>query len=72
MRHVLNTKAAFIIYQLIASAAIIYGSLSILASIYERNLAAGLLALIPTVAGVTLFAVAIVNELEDTQGGEEA
>lgn len=72
MRHALNTTAAFIIYQLIASAAIIYGSLSILASIYERNLAAGLLALIPTVAGVTLFAVAIVNELEDTQGGEEA
>ena len=72
MRHVLNTTAAFIIYQLIASVAILYGSLSILASIYERNLAAGLLALIPTVAGVTLFAVAIVNELEDTQGGEEA
>ncbi len=72
MRRIANTTAVFVIYQLIASAAILYGSLSILASIYERNLAAGLLALIPTVAGVTLFAVAIVNELEDTQGGEEA
>ena len=28
MRHALNTTAAFIIYQLIASAAILYGSLS--------------------------------------------
>ena len=72
MRHALNTTAAFIIYQLIASAAILYGSLSILASIYERNLAAGLLALIPIVAGVTLFAVVTVNELEETQGSDAA
>lgn len=72
MRRIANTTTVFVIYQLIASAAILYGSLSILASIYERNLAAGLLALIPTVAGVTLFAVTIVNELEETQGGEEA
>jgi hypothetical protein len=72
MRHALNTTAAFIICQLIAAAAILYGSLSILASIYERNLAAGLLALIPTVAGVALFTVVAVDELEDTQGGEEA
>nr|DAE82762.1 MAG TPA: hypothetical protein [Caudoviricetes sp.] len=72
MRRIANTTALLVIYQLIASASVLYGSLSILASIYERNLAAGLLALIPTVAGVTLFAVAIVNELEDTQGDEEA
>lgn len=72
MRHALNTTAAFVIYQLIASTAIIYGSLSILASIYERNLAAGLLSLIPTVTGVTLFTVAAVNELEDTQGSDAA
>lgn len=71
MRRIANTTAVFVIYQLIASASVLYGSLSILAACYERNLAAGLLALIPTVTGVALFAVATVNELDDTQCEEE-
>lgn len=70
MRHMLNTTAAFIIYQLIASAAILYGSLSILASIYERNLAAALLALIPTITGIAL-GLALLGR-EETPGGEQA
>nr|DAX69297.1 MAG TPA: hypothetical protein [Caudoviricetes sp.] len=70
MRRIANNIVLFAIYQLIASAAILYGSLSILASIYERNLAFGLLSVIPTTAGVTLFAVAAINELEEQQGGE--
>jgi hypothetical protein len=70
MRRVANNTALLVIYQLIASASVLYGSLSILASIYERNLAFGLLSVIPTIAGVALFAVATINELEEQQGGE--
>lgn len=70
MRRIANNTALLVIYQLIASVSILYGSLSILAACYERNLAAGLLALIPTIAGVALFAVATINELEEQQGGE--
>lgn len=70
MRRMANNTALLVIYQLIASASVLYGSLSILASIYERNLAFGLLSVIPTIAGVALFAVATINELEEQQGGE--
>ena len=70
MRRIANNTALLVIYQLIASASVLYGSLSILASIYERNLAFGLLSVIPTIAGITLFAVATINELEEQQGGE--
>lgn len=70
MRRIANNTALLVIYQLIASASVLYGSLSILASIYERNLAFGLLSVIPTIAGVALFAVATSNELEEQQGGE--
>ena len=70
MRRIANNTALLVIYQLIASASVLYGSLSILASIYERNLALGLLSVIPTIAGVALFAVATINELEEQQGGE--
>ena len=70
MRRIANKTALLVIYQLIASASVLYGSLSILASIYERNLAFGLLSVIPTIAGVALFAVATINELEEQQGGE--
>lgn len=70
MRRIANNTALLVIYQLIASASVLYGSLSILASIYERNLAFGLLSVIPTIAGVALLAVATINELEEQQGGE--
>lgn len=70
MRRIANNTALLVIYQLIASASVLYGSLSLLASIYERNLAFGLLSVIPTIAGVALFAVATINELEEQQGGE--
>lgn len=70
MRRIANNTALLVIYQLIASASVLYGSLSILASIYERNLAFGLLSVIPTIAGVALFAVATINELEEQPGGE--
>lgn len=70
MRRIANNTALLVIYQLIASASVLYGSLSILASIYERNLAFGLLSVIPTIAGVALFVVATINELEEQQGGE--
>lgn len=70
MRRIANNTTLLVIYQLIASASVLYGSLSILASIYERNLAFGLLSVIPTIAGVALFAVATINELEEQQGGE--
>lgn len=70
MRRIANNTTLLVIYQLIASASVLYGSLSILASIYERNLAFGLLSVIPTIAGVALFAVATINELEEQPGGE--
>lgn len=70
MRRIANNTVLLVIYQLIASASVLYGSLSILASIYERNLAFGLLSVIPTIAGVALFAVVTINELEEQQGGE--
>ena len=62
------TKTAATIYHLIAAAAATYGGLAMLLACYERNLAAGLLALIPTACGIALGAAVIGRE--ETQGGE--
>lgn len=62
------TKTAAAIYHLIAAASATYGVLAMLLAVYERNLAAGLLALIPTVAGIALGTAVIGRE--ETQGGE--
>lgn len=64
------TKTAATIYYLAAAASIINGSLAMLLAIYERNIAAGLLALIPMVCGIALGSA--VSGREDTQGGEDA
>lgn len=64
------TKTAATIYYLAAAASITNGALSMLLAIYERNLAAGLLALIPATCGVALGSA--VMGREDTQGGEAA
>lgn len=62
------TKTAATVYNLIGAAAATYGVLAILLACYERNLAAGLLALIPTAAGIAL-GTAILGR-EETRGGE--
>lgn len=62
------TKTAAAIYHLIAAASATYGVLAMLLAIYDRNLAAGLLALIPTACGIALGAAVIGRE--ETQGGE--
>lgn len=62
------TKTAATIYHLIAAAAATYGVLAMLLAIYERNLAAGLLALIPTIAGIALGTAVIGRE--EQKGGE--
>ena len=64
------TKTAATIYHLIAAAATTYGVLAMLLACYERNLAAGLLALIPTIAGIALGTAVIGRE--EQQGGEAA
>lgn len=64
------SKTASTIYHLIGAAAATYGVLAMLLACYERNLAAGLLALIPTAAGIALGAAVIGRE--ETQGGEQA
>lgn len=64
------SKLATTIYYLAAAASITNGSLSLLLSIYERNLAAGVLALIPMACGIALCTA--VSGREDTQGGEAA
>lgn len=64
------TKTASTIYHLIAAAAATYGILAMLLACYERNLAAGLLALIPTAAGIALGAALLGRE--EQQGGEQA
>lgn len=61
-------KAAAAIYHLIGAASATYGVLAMLLACYERNLAAGLLALIPTIAGIAL-GTAVMGR-EETQGGE--
>lgn len=62
------TKTSATIYHLIAAAAATYGVLAMLLAVYERNLAAGVLSLIPTVAGIALGTAVIGRE--ETQGGE--
>lgn len=62
------SKPAATIYHLIGALSSTYGVLAGLLAIYERNLAAGLLALIPTVAGFAL-GFALLGR-EETQGGE--
>lgn len=62
------SKTAATIYHLIAAASATYGVLAMLLACYERNFAAGFLALIPTVAGIALGAAVIGRE--ETQGGE--
>lgn len=64
------TKTAANIYYLAAVASITNGALSMLLAIYERNLAAGVLALIPTACGIALGSA--VSGREDTQGGKDA
>lgn len=64
------TKTAATIYHLIGAAAATYGVLGILLACYERNLAAGLLALIPTAAGIALGTARLGRE--ETQGGDQA
>ena len=64
------SKTAATVYHLIGAAAATYGSLAMLLACYERNLAAGLLSLIPTVAGIALGAA--VMGREEAQGGEQA
>lgn len=62
------TKTAATIYHLLAAAAATYGVLAMLLACYERNLAAGLLALIPTACGIALGSAVIGRE--ETQGGD--
>ena len=64
------SKLAATIYYLAAAASITNGVLATLLAIYERNLAAGLLALIPTACGIALGTA--VSGREDTQGGGAA
>lgn len=62
------SKLAATIYYLAAAASITNGVLALLLAIYERNLAAGVLAIIPTACGIALGSA--VSGREDTQGGE--
>ena len=66
------TKAAATIYHLAAAASVTNGVLAMLLAmllaIYERNLAAGILSLIPTACGIAL-GTAVMGR-EETQGGE--
>lgn len=62
------SKTASTIYHLAAAASATYGVLAMLLAVYERNLAAGLLAIIPTAAGIAL-GTAVMGR-EETQGGE--
>lgn len=64
------SKTAATVYHLIGAAAATYGVLAMLLACYERNLAAGLLALIPTACGIALGAA--VMGREDQTGGEQA
>ncbi len=62
------TKTAATIYHLAAAASVTNGVLGMLLACYERNLAAGLLALIPTACGIALGTAVIGRE--ETQGGD--
>lgn len=62
------SKTAATVYHLIGAAAATYGILAMLLACYERNLAAGLLAIIPTAAGIALGTALLGRE--EAQGGE--
>lgn len=64
------TKTAATIYHLIAAISVTYGVLAMLLACYERNAAAGLLAFIPTAAGIALGTAVLGRE--ETQGGDAA
>ena len=64
------TKTAAAVYHLIGAASATYGVLAMLLACYERNLAAGLLAFIPTAAGIALGTAVLGRE--ETQGGDAA
>lgn len=64
------TKTAVTVYHLIGAAAATYGVLAMLLACYERNAAAGVLSLIPTVAGIALGTALLGRE--DQKGGEAA
>lgn len=62
------SKTAATVYHLIGAVAATYGVLAMLLACYERNAAAGLLALIPTACGIALGAA--VMGREEQKGGE--
>lgn len=62
------TKTAATVYNLIGCASATYGVLAGLLACYERNLAAGILALIPLAAGIALGSAVLGRE--EHQGGE--
>lgn len=62
------TKTAAVVYHLIGAASVTNGVLAMLLAIYERNTAAGLLALIPTACGIALGTAVLGRE--EQQGGE--
>ena len=64
------TKTEATIYHLIAAASATYGVLAMLLACHDRNLAAGLLALIPTITGIALGTALLGRE--EQQGGEAA
>lgn len=62
------SKTAATIYHLIGALSVTNGVLAMLLACYERNLAAGLLALIPTACGIALGAAVLGRE--ETKGGD--
>lgn len=64
------SKTAATIYNLAAAASVTNGVLGMLVACYEHNLAAGLLALIPTACGIAL-GTAVLGREEQTGGEAE-
>lgn len=64
------TKTAATIYHLIGAISVTNGVLAMLLAIYDRNLAAGVLALIPTACGIALGTAVLGRE--ETTGGDAA
>ena len=64
------SKTAATVYHLIAAASATYGVLAMLLACYERNAAAGLLALNPTATGIALGHA--LPGREETPGGATA
>ena len=62
------SKTAATIYHLIGALSSTYGVLAILLAAYERNFAAGLLALIPLAAGIAIGSAVLGRE--ERPGGE--